>query len=152
MSSAQINYLRPVRIIFASVVLFPFIFLATVIYMQSGSQKQPSDYSDPLLYACIIFATSAVIGSTLNYRFRMAGIKQLPTLITKLNAWRSVFIVSIAMIEAPTIFSAVCLLIKGYDIFLYIAAALLATQFMNWPAREKIKKDLDLSDEDAAGL
>lgn len=146
------NFLRPVQIIFASIVLSPIIFLAIIIYLHSGSEQKTADFSDPLLYAGIIFGTSAVIGSTLMYRLRIPAIKRMENLNEKLNAWRSIFIVAIALIEGATLFAAVCLFVTGYDIFLYISAALLSAQFMNLPTREKIKKDLELDDEVTAQL
>lgn len=147
MNNTSLNFLRPVQMIFASIVFMPAIFLGIIIFLQSEDQKQVTNYGDPLLYISVIIATAAVIGSTLIYRFKLAGIKQMPDANSKLNAWRSVFIISIALIEGATMFAIVCLFITGFDIFLYIAVALLATQFMNLPTREKVKKDLDLDDE-----
>jgi ABC-type microcin C transport system permease subunit YejB len=138
--------------IFASIVLMPAVFLGIVVFLQSNVQKQPTDYSDPLLYISVVIGTAAVIGSTLIYRLRLPGIRQKTDLNEKFNAWKSAFIICIAMIEGATMFAIVCLFITSYDIFLYIAVALLTTQFMNLPTREKVKKDLDLDDEVSAQL
>lgn len=152
MNNSSLNLIRPMQLIFASIVLMPAIFLGAVLFLQSGAQKQPTDYSDPFLYISVIISTAAVIGSTLIYRLRLPAIRQQTGLTEKFNAWKIAFIISIALIEGATLFAIVCLYMTTYDVFLYIAVALLTTQFMNLPTREKIKKDLDLDDEVSAQL
>ena len=148
----QQKYLKSLQIIFIAIVLGSVSYLAAVVFIKIDDQDTVTNYNDPLLYIVIAMTTIAIISSYLIYKFRLPGIKGKESVSEKLNAWRTLFIIRIALMEAACLFSVVGLFLTGFDIFLYMAVALIAFQFINIPTREKIKNDLELSEEEVGNL
>jgi len=152
MSNVMTGNLKKMQIIFIAVVLGSVVYLPVVLFIRSGQEAQPADYNDPLFYVCVIAATAAVIWSNLLYKLRLPAIRQKATAQEKIDAWRILLILSIAIVEGATVFAVICLFISGADIFMYIAVALIAVQFMNFPTRRRIQNDLDLNEDEANAL
>jgi hypothetical protein len=148
----QSNFLRTAQIFFAGVVLSPALFLGVIIYLQSGDQDVPTDYGHPLVYAAAIIITVMITASYLIYKFQLPGIRQKEGVDQRLHAWRINFIIRIAMVEAAALFCCVCLLLTGFDIFLYMAVAVIVYQLIHLPTKPVLQNDLNLSEEELSGL
>ncbi len=148
----QRGYLKQMQVLFVAITISPMIFMATVLFMQNGEQQVETNYEHPLVYAAVIASTFLLIGSNLIYRFRTPALKQKEILAQKLEGWRSIFIMRVAMIEAAALINLVFLFTTGFDLFLYLAVAIIVYQFINLPSRSKIKNELDLNEEEASSL
>ena len=139
------QFMLSTRILFCSVCMGPILFIGVVVLLQAGIDRPFIREGDPLLYTVIAVATASVTGSTLFYRLRLPAVKSLSDLTEKLAAWRTLFIIKLAILEGSILFSVVALLIQETDIYLYIAAALTGMQTLNFPLESSLLKELDIS-------
>lgn len=139
------QFLLTTRIIFGGVFMGPVIFIFVVLSIQSAIDRPFSLENDPFLYAVIGAATAAVVGSTMFYRLRLPAAKAQADTTTKLAEWRKLFIIKLAIVEAAIMFSIVALFVQEADIYLYVAAGLIAVQALNFPLETTIHNELDIS-------
>lgn len=138
------NFLQSMRIIFIGILMGPLLFLGVVMMLQQGHPRTLMGAESPLLYVVILAATAGVISSNMLYRMRVPGIKSLPENTSKLAAWRTLFIIKIAIIEGVTLLTIVSLMLNEGDIYLYIAVALLGLQTLNFPTANTIQNDCEI--------
>lgn len=139
------KFLLSIRIVFLGVFIAPVIFLCVVLAMQKDIARPLTRADDPFLYIVIIVATMAVISSNMLYRLRLPAVKTLTSNSEKLAGWRTLFIVRLAMIEGATLFAIVALLLQECQIYLYIAAALIGVQTLNFPKASSIQNEIELN-------
>lgn len=139
------QYLRSVRILFSAIFMGPIIFTGIVLFLQAEVNRTFTVEGDPFQYVAIIIGTSAVIASTILYRMRLPALKSLNQMDDKLQSWKILFIIRLAILEGAILFSVVCLLMQEADIYLYIAAGLTGVQALNFPIETTIKNDLNIS-------
>ena len=63
-------------------------------------------------------------------------------------AWRTAFIVRVAMIEGPALFCVVGLFLEEQRVFLVSFIVLTAFQALNYPSKNRVIDDLQISDAD----
>ncbi|HNI53991.1 MAG TPA: hypothetical protein PK511_05680, partial [Chitinophagales bacterium] len=100
--------------------------------------------NDPFFFIVVIMSVGAIIASTMLYKKRLPAIQEMTDTAAKLNAWKSLLIIKLAIIEGVTLFAVVVLQIQLANIYLFIALALSAYQLTNIPTEEKIKTDCNL--------
>lgn len=139
------QFLRSIRIIFAGIFMGPVIFLGIVLFLQTGIDRPFTIPDDPFLYVVIAAATVAIISATMLYRMRLPQARAQGTVEDKLTAWRTLFIVKLALTEGAILVSIVVLFLQEADIYVYLAAALIGVQSLNFPKESTIKSELDIN-------
>ena len=138
------KFLNTVRILFIGIFLAPLMFLGVILFTQSGQEKPLTVANDPFFFIVVIMSVGAIIASTMLYKKRLPAIQEMTDTAAKLNAWKSLLIIKLAIIEGVTLFAVVVLQIQLANIYLFIALALSAYQLTNIPTEEKIKTDCNL--------
>lgn len=108
--------------------------------------------NDMLIYIAPILAVICFIAGHFLFLKLLGNIKSDSTLKDKLMAYQSATIVRLALLEGPSLFSIVGLLLTGNMIFLGITGAIIAYFIYLRPTRQKIEDDLSLSYEEKAEL
>lgn len=151
------NYLKSLRIVYFAlamgIVFFMFVSLllnsingplsATIL---SPTQRAPFLITLILITGVIFMAYKIIIPKKLEV------IKTLPTLDKKLAAWRDLYILQGALIEAPAFFATVLFLLLGISVLLIWPLAGVFSFWLSQPTRDKLISDANLSPEEAAEL
>lgn len=140
------GYLKSLQIVFFSLLMGPILFLGVCLFLQNGSPHVEQTTDSSLFFIALGFATVGIIGSRTIYNTRISKLKLLSDAEDKLNGWRTTFIIRLALIEGPTLFCVVGLLLEEQRVFLFLAIVLIAFQALNFPTRNKIQEDLNLNE------
>ena len=138
------NYYASLRLVFLSIFAAPLMFLAVVIFTRNGENTPLVIGNDPFFFIVVIMGTGAIIASKFLYEKRLASIKAMSTPDEKLNAWRALFIMRVAIIEGVTLFTVIVFQMQHTDIYMFIALALSAFQITHYPKENKIKNDCEI--------
>lgn len=148
----QPGTLKQMQFIFIAIAIGPLVLLAATIFIMIGNQEVVTDYNHPLIYVTAAVTTVLLSASILIYKLKLPAIKEKASLKEKFMAWKSLYIMKLAMVETACFFNIICLFITTYDLFLYLAVAVIAYQLINFPARNKVIEELALNEEEITGL
>jgi len=137
-------------VILHSALVIGVIIIAFIIYYV-GEPKLGGFKNSPIPSADIIGAVLAffgIIASNFIYRSRLPGIQKIPGLSDKLLQYRGTLLISYALLEFACLANIILAFISGNIFNLYIAIVLAILFFFKRPVKDKIFKDLMLSNEE----
>lgn len=144
--TAKPNALQSMSVIYASLIMGVVLFGVMTIFVL-GKPAQPQDEMDILGYTAIILAIVVPIGGIYLYNKLIADVKEADAK-TKLNKWRAATLIRAATIEGPCLFCVVNIMLSGADIFLYLYVALLVLMIFNFPTKNRVLNELQITEED----
>jgi len=133
--------LMTLRILFAGIQAGPIIFIVVILTTFQGKPLPLMPEDNLFLMLSVALSSAMIIASFMFYRMRLPGIRAQTGATEKFAAWQTMFIVRLAMLEAPALFSAVCLLLTEANIFIIIVGALTGIQLLNFPTARGIEND-----------
>lgn len=140
------NALQTMTIIYASLIMGVILFGVMTIFVL-GKPAQPQNEMDILGYVAIIASIVVPLGGVYLYNKLIAEVKEADVK-TKLTKWRSATIIRAATIEGPCLFCLVNIMLSGADIFLYLYVALLVLMIFNFPTKNRVINELQISEEE----
>ena len=145
MNSSRTSMLAQLRILHgafcAGVVLFGGV--AAFLVHQDGPLGDAS-LAQPLMMVAAVLAVSGLAASVFLTNRLLEKARQQPDVAGKLVAYRSAFIIGVALLEGPALFAVVAYLLTGNVIVLAIVAVLVLRMLMMRPTRDKIATALGL--------
>ena len=124
-------------------------FLAIVTYMHQSTQIEKIIEVDEMLLVVIalIFTFTQFFLGTILFNKKLQGIHMNDALDDKLSAYRSDFIIRLALLEGAGFLAVVLYMLSASYFFLGIGLALLLAMILVRPVRSKIADDLHLTSE-----
>lgn len=148
------GYLRALKIIYIGM-LFGQMILITIsilIKLQLTLVEESKELSKILLPIVAVFIISSIIISNYISKKRIVEARKFVVLTEKLVAYRSMVIIRLALLEAPSIFTIVCYIVTGNTSFIFFAILIIVVFVMNNPTKEKIIFELELNREEQDAL
>jgi len=125
------------------------LFLISVNGPFSATDLSPTQRA-PFLITLIVITGIIFMAYKVIFPKKLEAIKTLPTLDRKLIAWRELYILQGALIEAPAFFATVLFLLLGVYALLVWPIAGLVMFWFSQPNRDKLIRDANLSPSEIA--
>lgn len=144
------NYLKSLRIVYFALAMGIVLFMLIAIFLISNNGAFSETVLSPTQRAPFLITLIVLTGASfMGYRIiippKLEVIKTLPTLERKLDAWRILYILQGALIEAPAFFAIVLFLLLGVSVLLIWPLAGLLIFWLTQPSRDKLIRDANLS-------
>jgi ABC-type tungstate transport system substrate-binding protein len=144
------NYLKSLRILYFALAMgIVFFVLVSLFLISVNGPFSATDLSlterAPFLITLIVITAFIFMAYKAIFPKKLEVIKTLPTLDRKLAAWRELYILQGALIEAPAFFATVLFLLLGISILLIWPFAGLVLFWLTQPTRDKLIRDTNLS-------
>jgi hypothetical protein len=118
---------------------------ALVTYVALIPVQQPLKDADPLVFyiMAVVLAVGGMIGSTILYKLQVRAASQVhnPSKERLMSFYMSAFLLKMALLEAPGIFSVVAGLLTQQALFLAITAGLLLLMVIAKPTELQFRQD-----------
>ncbi len=140
------NYLKSLRIVYfalaAGIVFFTIIslFLNFLSGAFMGNEITSGDKT-PFLIVLIVLTGLIFIAHKVIIPKKLSVIKGMTSLESKLAAWRELYVLQGALIEAPSFLAIVLFLMLGLHVLLIWPVAGLAIFWLTQPTREKLYEE-----------
>ncbi len=149
------NYLKALRIVYFALAIGIALFvLITVLVNKLNGPLAKTDISSaqkaPFIIALIVLTGAVIIVYKLLFPKKLEVIRGLSSLEKKLAAWREIYILQGALIEAPAFFAIVLFMLLGISTLLIWPVAGIILFWMTQPTREKLIKETRLSASEIA--
>jgi len=125
-----------------------FLGLAYFIHSMVGGDENLFGFVFTAQLIVGILALSSLLITTQVTKSQLQSIKQKTTLKEKLEGYRSALLLKYALLEGPSLFASVCLLLSGHIFFLAMAVLIIVVFFIQKPTKAKTIADLELSHKD----
>ena len=144
------NYLKNLRIVYFALAMGIVLFMLVTLFINSFNGPLAETDISPSQRAPFLITLIVLTGATfMAYRSifpkKLEAIKALPTLERKLAAWRELCILQGALIEAPSFFAIVLMLLLGVHALLAWPIAGIALFWLSQPSRERLINQANLS-------
>ncbi|MDO9254642.1 MAG: hypothetical protein Q7U54_03945 [Bacteroidales bacterium] len=144
------NYLKGLRIMYFALAMGIVLFLLIAIFLiRSNGAFSETDLSItqriPFLITIVVLTGASFIAYRIIIPPKLEAIKTLPTLDRKLTAWRVLYILQGALIEAPAFFATVLFLLLGVSVLLVWPITGIVLFLLSQPTREKLISEANLS-------
>ncbi len=128
------------------------IFAAVVYYVNSTSRITSVEEADNLnkLFQFIIpaFILASYIGGSIMVKTQLKTLKAKPALADKLQGYRALVLMRLALLEVPSLFSIVCFVLTSNYLYLGLAALIMIVFLLNRPTLYRTVNDLELTPMD----
>jgi len=143
------NYFKGIQIVhFALIIGIVFFGIISIFLQSQGFGTIDQESNNILMITAMVFSVIGIILSKLLFKRKLLNCSNKPTLIEKLDSYRSALTLKFASIEAPSFLVIVIYLITGNMIVIAIAGLLLIIFLTYRPTKEKLITDLELSSEE----
>jgi len=144
------NYLKSLRIVYFSLAMGIVLFMLISLFLNSSigpftKTDLSSAEKTPFLIALIVLTGAVFFTYRIIFPKKIGIIKVLPTLERKLAAWRELYILQGALIEAPAFFATVLFLLLGVSVLLIWPLAGIVLFWLSQPTRDKLILETNLS-------
>ena len=144
------NYLKSLRIVHFALAMGIVLFLLIAIFLVNTNGAFSETILSltqrvPFLITLIVLTGASFMAYRIIIPPKLELIKLLPTLERKLDAWRVLYILQGALIEAPAFFATVLFLLLGVPVLLLWPLAGIVIFWLTQPTREKLIRDANLS-------
>lgn len=149
MNSRNTSYLRSLQMVhFAlGIGMISFLVVCFVLHGSEDWESIPELSNIFTMVVPIVLLAGIVVGSWF-YNKRIEGINQTATVQQKLETYRTVFVIRLALHEGPTLFAIVAYLLTVNQWFLYMVLISIAGFVLLRPTADKIATTLSLSDKE----
>jgi len=147
------NYLKNLRIIYFALAMGIVLFMLIAIFLiRSNGVFSETDLSltqrIPFLITIVVLTGASFMSYRIIIPPKLEAIKTLPTLDRKLTAWRVLYILQGALIEAPAFFATVLFLLLGITELLVWPLAGIGIFWLTQPTRVKLITETNLSSKE----
>ncbi len=141
------EYFRSLKILSVAMIsgIAFFIGIALFLNFDGSFGKDSGDFKNSLLIVAAVFFIGSIAASFIFYRKKIEKLKLSENLIEKMSVYRSILIVKLALIEGPSFLGIVSYLLTSEIIFIFFGIAGIVFFILAFPAKEKIKNDLELN-------
>lgn len=144
------NYLKSLRIVYFALAMGIVLFTLIAVFLISSNGAFSETVLSPTERAPFLITLIVLTGASfMAYRIiippKLEVIKTFPTLERKLDAWRVLYILQGALIEAPAFFATVLFLLLGVSVLLIWPLAGIVIFWLTQPTRDKLIRDANLS-------
>jgi hypothetical protein len=137
------NYLKSLRIVYFALAAGIIFFLIIAIFLNfstgafMGNEITPADKT-PFLIVLIVLTGIIFIAYKAIIPKKLGVIRGMTSLESKLAAWRELYVLQGALIEAPSFLAIVLFLLLGLHLLLIWPLAGIAVFWLTQPNREKL--------------
>jgi|GEM_PF-906035 len=146
--------INSLRIVFYALLAGQVFFLAVTAMIHNFTPFVSFDgtFTKSMLLVCLFAAIGGIMGGKLVTRRQLDKIEQQMPLEQKVSRWRGVFILRLAMLEAPSFMAIVGFMLTANFVFAALSILLMAVFATNFPTYTKISAELNLSDNEGRVL
>ncbi|HMG83749.1 MAG TPA: hypothetical protein VK559_11985 [Ferruginibacter sp.] len=147
------NDIKAVNILHKAFLGAQLVFAAIAFGLVYNGFPHNQTLEKPLQLISVLFSIGAFIAGNQIFKKRLETIREMQdTTRAKFEIYRAACITQWSLLQGASMFSIISFLLTGDYAFLYLAGALILTFGMLSPSKTKTIYDLQLSDEEAAGL
>jgi uncharacterized membrane protein YhaH (DUF805 family) len=129
--------------LFFGVVMFLLIAIAVIKFQ--GKFSSDDNFDKILLIVLLIIATVCMISAIAIYKKRIRDtVNSGSSLTDKLNNYRNILIIYLALCEGAALFSVICLILTGNFWSIAVTTAMLAAMLFKRPTKQRVINDLQL--------
>ncbi len=133
------------KIIYLGLLMGQITFIAIFLFLvYSGSSPGMKDLSNILLFVAFILVAGAIFTANKIFNLKMNQVDPNNSIETKLTEYRTNLIIKFAILEGPSLFSAVFFFMTANELFLVFSTVILGFFFIYRPTNSKIISDLKL--------
>ncbi len=133
------------KIIYLGLIMGQITVIAIFLFLvYSGSSPGMDDLSNILLFVAFLLVAGAVFASNKIFNLKMSQIDEGNSLEYKLIEYRTSLIIKFAVLEGPSLLSAVFFFMTANALFLIFSILILGFFFIYRPSNSKIASDLKL--------
>lgn len=141
------EYFKSMNILHLAFIAGPSMFLLAGAYLNMESGFSLHTDGDVVLFGSVLLA---VIAGTITAEIalsknRLAAIKEMDSMSEKLNHYRALFIIRVALAEGPALFSVILFIITGSAWFALAALPMLLLVVSRKTSKEKLRTELELT-------
>jgi drug/metabolite transporter (DMT)-like permease len=129
--------------LFAGVVMF--LIVAVVLIKFQGKFSDGDNFNKILLIVVLIIAAICLVSAYSIYKKRISdAANSILPLTEKLNNYRTILIIYLALCEGAALFSIICLILTGNFWSIAVTAGMLIAMLLKRPTRQRLINDLQL--------
>jgi len=143
------EYFRTLNILYIGLFGSQVIFGLAALYINLGNFIQPYEsFAGILMLLVPVLFMGAIVGGHVLQRRMLAKVKAETSLMEKMTAYRSVFIMKMALTEGASLLGIIAFVLTGNYIFIGISGLAILYLFFLKPSIERASRELDLSSAD----
>ncbi|HMN91380.1 MAG TPA: hypothetical protein PKD70_11875 [Saprospiraceae bacterium] len=149
------SYLNLLTVLHASLIMGQLLFLVLIYFLiNAGKEPLPGVAASAQTEVYIIgsIMIMCVLASSQIFGMRVRHLQTRSELSEKLNGYRTIFIVRLALLEAPSLLAMVFYMISNNLLLLLFSGMIILLQLILRPTKYRIKQDLALSPAEQALL
>ena len=150
----QPNDLKSIRILYLALLAGQVIFaLIVTLLVETGLLSGGnSSLTQKMQIAIIVIAAGAIPASIFLFRKQLSDINSEEDLGKKLDKYRAVLIIRMALCEMPTLFAIIAYFLTHNRSFLWMIILLIFNFIFIYPSRQKIINQLQLNSSEQSSL
>ena len=142
------NFVKTIIIIHLALFMGQALFAAVALFLSKNAALNLKPGNDPLFYISPIMVIFGIGMGSFLFKQQMAKVAEQPSLTGKLQDYQKALIIRYALIEGPSLFSIVCVLLTGNIYYLIIAGINILYFITIRPTKFQIHDDLNLAYEE----
>lgn len=146
------NYIKTLQIVFIAIGIGQLTLAIVFLLSQKEIYFSFKEESNPMHIIAPIFAVSAVLITQIFFKQSIKHLKNKETATLKLNGYKTLLIIKLAILEGAGIMSCITFSIDGNLYYMVIFGVLLIVYSIEYPTLQKTSDALDLSTEDIAAM
>ena len=141
------NFYRQVIVIFYAIMTGHVLFASVVVFFLQSGFANVGEQENLFLYVSIAISVLGVSSAYTLFRLKTNTINPEDAPDIKLSAWRTAFILKLALLEMPCLLNIIFYLLTNNKLYLYIYVLLAIIMLINKPARYAIADAVHMDDE-----
>jgi hypothetical protein len=148
------NTFSVLTIIHAVMLIMQVLLAIASFYMIATDQNNSAadGHNEILQIVVPVFMLASFVGGSFLVKSQLKILKGKTELKDKMSGYRGLFIIKLALLEAPALFSIICFYLTNNYLFLGLASLVVCVFVLQRPTRHGIAYDLELSIGDRALL
>jgi hypothetical protein len=146
------NFVKIIVIIHLALFMGQALLAGFALLLSKNAALNLKPGNDPLFYISPIMVIFGIGMGSFLFKQQMAKVAAQPSLAGKLQTYQTALIIRYALIEGPSLFSIVCVLLTGNIYYLIIAGINILYFITIRPTKFKIQEDLNLAYDEQAEM
>ncbi len=147
------KFYTSLMVIYSAILMGMVFMISIAFYIRAyGQMIEEGAAWETLQFLVPLFAISCVMASFIIFKNRIFHIAENQDLTDKLKNYRTAFIMRLALLEAPMLFSSIAMILTGQEIFTLISLILIGVCVFIYPRKSQIADSLNLTQQEREQL
>lgn len=142
------NRLTTIFIIYIALLVGQLLFFGVTFYLTADNTAEPDPDNDVFLYVALTLSLGAITGGMAVTRKKLVEIRAMSGIIQKVDAYKTMMIIQLAMLESANLFAIVSFLITANYLLAGIAGIGIAAFIALIPLKPKVLRAIEVHEYD----